>query len=135
MKELGQPVFKAGLHRYLSNHSYGNAQTDDLWAALQQSNREAAADRGDDVTGVSQQPLDVKVRPARLHAPRQRSAHGWNDHQMLLTGAKRAAELPLLNHVNVIFTFDLLRNRQSFSLASSYHGRRAASRIIIELTE
>lgn len=31
---LGEEVFRQGLFRYLSEHSYGNTQTEDLWSAL-----------------------------------------------------------------------------------------------------
>ena len=33
---LGPEVFRGGLYRYLSSHEYGNARTQDLWAALEQ---------------------------------------------------------------------------------------------------
>ena len=33
---LGPEVFRGGLYRYLSGHEYGNARTQDLWAALEQ---------------------------------------------------------------------------------------------------
>jgi puromycin-sensitive aminopeptidase len=33
---LGEKVFQQGLSRYLSEHSYGNTRTEDLWAALSQ---------------------------------------------------------------------------------------------------
>ncbi|XP_043236922.1 endoplasmic reticulum aminopeptidase 1-like isoform X2 [Amphibalanus amphitrite] len=41
MKELGQPVFKAGLNKYLRRHSLGSARTADLWAAVQEAAAEA----------------------------------------------------------------------------------------------
>ncbi|XP_037080725.1 endoplasmic reticulum aminopeptidase 1-like [Pollicipes pollicipes] len=40
MKEIGQTVFKAGLHRYLNRHMFGNTRTDDLWAAIQEASQE-----------------------------------------------------------------------------------------------
>jgi aminopeptidase 2 len=33
-KYLGEDVFMAGIRRYIKKHSYGNTQTEDLWAAL-----------------------------------------------------------------------------------------------------
>jgi aminopeptidase 2 len=33
-KYLGEDVFMAGVRRYLKKHTYGNTQTEDLWAAL-----------------------------------------------------------------------------------------------------
>ena len=33
---LGQEVFRGGLYRYLKGHEYGNARTQDLWAALEE---------------------------------------------------------------------------------------------------
>jgi puromycin-sensitive aminopeptidase len=33
---LGEETFRQGLVRYLSRHQYGNARTEDLWAALEQ---------------------------------------------------------------------------------------------------
>ena len=53
MKELGQPVFKAGLNKYLTRHKLGNARTDDLWAAVQEAGQEAATDTaGSDVPDI-----------------------------------------------------------------------------------
>ena len=51
MKELGQPVFKAGLHKYLMRHKLGNAETDDLWAAIQEAGQEASEANTEDRTG------------------------------------------------------------------------------------
>ena len=34
---LGAEVFRRGLHGYLSAHQYGNARTEDLWAALEEA--------------------------------------------------------------------------------------------------
>lgn len=34
---LGEKDFKKGLHQYLKTHSYGNAQTEDLWKAFQKA--------------------------------------------------------------------------------------------------
>ena len=31
---LGEEVFLSGVRRYLKEHEYGNASTDDLWKAL-----------------------------------------------------------------------------------------------------
>ena len=42
LKELGQPVFQAGLHRYLTRHRLDTAGTDDLWAAIQEAAQEAS---------------------------------------------------------------------------------------------
>ena len=33
---LGEETFRSGLNAYLSTHQYGNARTEDLWAALEQ---------------------------------------------------------------------------------------------------
>ncbi|KAF0296461.1 Aminopeptidase N [Amphibalanus amphitrite] len=55
MKELGQPVFKAGLNKYLRRHSLGSARTADLWAAVQ----EAAAEAETPPTGAG--PPDVQA--------------------------------------------------------------------------
>ncbi len=33
---LGPDVFRSGLHRYLKSHEYGNARTQDLWAAMEE---------------------------------------------------------------------------------------------------
>ncbi|XP_041355968.1 endoplasmic reticulum aminopeptidase 1-like isoform X1 [Gigantopelta aegis] len=45
---LGEDNFKSGLTAYLKKHKYGNARTNDLWAALQ----EASHDIGVDVTAI-----------------------------------------------------------------------------------
>ncbi|HLF04458.1 MAG TPA: M1 family metallopeptidase, partial [Dehalococcoidia bacterium] len=34
---LGPETFRQGLHQYLSAHQYGNARTEDLWAALEET--------------------------------------------------------------------------------------------------
>ena len=34
---LGEKEFQAGLQLYLKRHSYSNAQTDDLWRALEEA--------------------------------------------------------------------------------------------------
>src|ERR1700685_4437710 len=34
---LGEEVFRAGVHRYLQAHMYGNATAEDFWNTLQQS--------------------------------------------------------------------------------------------------
>jgi puromycin-sensitive aminopeptidase len=35
-EHLGEKVFRKGLHNYLKRHSYGNAETKDLWNALEE---------------------------------------------------------------------------------------------------
>ena len=40
---IGPDNFRQGLHNYLSKHSYGNARTEDLWAALESSSHMAVS--------------------------------------------------------------------------------------------
>ncbi|MBP6885884.1 MAG: M1 family metallopeptidase [Candidatus Pacebacteria bacterium] len=42
-EELGAEAFREGLHRYLHRFAYGNASTDDLWAALSQASGQDVA--------------------------------------------------------------------------------------------
>jgi puromycin-sensitive aminopeptidase len=41
---LGEETFKAGVRRYLNTHLHGNAETEDLWLALQEVSGEPVAD-------------------------------------------------------------------------------------------
>ena len=66
MKELGQPVFKAGLNKYLTRHKLGNAQTDDLWAAIQEAGQEASQNSTEE---DRREVPDIKVRKAPHNTP------------------------------------------------------------------
>ena len=41
---LGEDIFKAGVRNYLNSHLHGNAETEDLWLALQEASGEPVAD-------------------------------------------------------------------------------------------
>jgi puromycin-sensitive aminopeptidase len=41
---LGEETFRSGISRYLEEHSYGNTETDDLWAALESESGEPVGD-------------------------------------------------------------------------------------------
>jgi len=40
---LGEAAFRAGIRRYVNEHAYSNATTEDLWTALEQASREQVA--------------------------------------------------------------------------------------------
>ena len=62
---LTPEVFRQGLHRYLSGHQYQNAQTEDLWAALEEVSQQPVTSIMDTWTGQMGYPvLDVAARQA-----------------------------------------------------------------------
>ncbi len=62
---LTPEVFRQGLHRYLSGHQYQNAQTEDLWAALEEASQQPVTSIMGTWTGQMGYPvLDVATRQA-----------------------------------------------------------------------
>jgi len=69
---LGEDAFRAGLRRYMKRHAYGNAVTDDLWSALDESGAGGAGTTARELSRQPGVPL-VELREAHCEGGRTRA--------------------------------------------------------------
>ena len=84
---VGEQAFRKGVHSYLESHAYGNAVTDDLWAALDQAAarpvgkiaREFTLQAGVPLINVARGPQGVVLTQDRFYSDASaRSATVWD---------------------------------------------------------
>ena len=91
---LAPDVFRAGIREYLRQHAYGNASTDDLWAALGQA---AGRDVGEIMNGWVRQPgyplvsVGLDKNTQQLVLAQQRFTYLKEPLPALVDGAQQAA--------------------------------------------
>ena len=84
---VGEQAFRKGVHSYLKSHAYGNAVTDDLWAALDKASarpvskiaREFTLQAGVPLINVARGPQGVVLTQDRFYSDAsERSATAWD---------------------------------------------------------